>query len=224
LKKERKNWLLMSYKFVGVIGAIIVGMFAVFGARGVNVLNAYLPIVGPPPMRFQAVITNHFHFNLESFEATEESVETSNTVTQLDASAANATNSPAVSNPIFVSSAKTNQVSAATDEKNNSETPTISPISSSSASDLLTVTPQMITDYLQPAQKGNGWANRRNQSDTSVFVPLEMQFAPPTPNTAVKSEAIYNNYNAVSPAPPTPTLSPAAPGESQAIYNNYNAK
>jgi len=215
LKKERKHGLLRSRKFGGMIGAIIASLFAVHEARGVG---AYLPIVGPPPLRFQAVITNHFLFNLESFEA----AEISNEVAQITAPAANATNSPAVANPISISSAKTNQVSAATDEKNNLETQAISPISSSSASDLLTVTPQMITDYLQPAQKGNGWANRRNQSDTSVFVPLEMQFAPPTPNTAVKSEAIYNNYNTASPA--APTSAPAAPGESQAIYNNYNTK
>lgn len=222
MKKERKNGLLRSRKFIGVIGAIIANIFAIHEARGVNALNAYLPIVGPPPLRFQAVITNHFVFNLASFEATEDSVEASNTTAQLAAPATNAASIKAVSAPIFVSSAKTNQVSAAPDEKNNSETPVISPISPSSASDLLTATPEMITDYFQPAQKAGGWVNRRNQSDNSVFVPLEMQFTPPMPNASVKSEAIYNNYNAASPAPPPPA--PTAPGESQAIYNNYNAK
>jgi hypothetical protein len=218
LKKERKNGLLRSRKFISVIGAIIVGVFAVLEARGVG---AYLPIVGSPPLRFQAVITNHFHFNLESFEATEESVETSNTVAQLDAPVTNAANITAVSTPISFSSAKTNQISAATDEENNSEMPVISPNSSSSASDLLTVTPQMITEYLQPAQKATGGAYRKNQSDTSVFVPFEMQFAPPMPGASAKSQAIYNN-NAAPSTPTTPA--PAAPGESQAIYNNYNTK
>jgi hypothetical protein len=219
LKKGRKNRLLRPRKFISVIGAIIVGVFAVHEARGVG---AYLPIVGSPPLRFQAVITNHFLFNSEFFEAMEKLGETSNTVAQLAAPATNAANIGAVSTPLFVSSAKTNQISAATDEKNDSEMPVISPISSSSASDLLTVTPQMITEYLQPAQKADGWANRRNQSDTSVFVPFEMQFAPPTPSASAKSQAIYNNYNAASPAPTTPA--PVAPGESQAIYNNYNTK
>ena len=218
LKKERKNGLLSSRKFIRVIGAIIAGLFATQEAR---VVGEYLPIVGPPPLRFQAVITNDFVFNLEPSEAAEEPVETSNTVAQPDAPAVNVTNIIAVSNSISLSSAETNQASVVTDETNNYETPVISPDSSSSASDLLTVSPQMITEYLQPAQKARGWNNRRNQ-DTAVFVPLDMQFAPPTTNAPVQSEAIYNNYNAAAPATPTPP--PAAPGESQATYNNYNTK
>jgi hypothetical protein len=218
LKKERKSGLLRPRKFVSVIGIIIAGMFAVHEARGVG---EYLPIVGPPPLRFQAVITNHFLFSLESSEATEEPEETSNTVTQLAAPAANVTNIIAVSNSISIAPAETNQTSVVTDETNNPETPVISSDSSPSASDLLTVSPQMITEYLQPAQRSRGWTNRRNQN-TAVFVPLDMQFAPPTTNAPVESEAIYNNYNAAAPATPAPA--PAAPGESQATYNNYNTK
>jgi hypothetical protein len=76
----------------------------------------------------------------------------------------------------------------AADAKNNSVPPYNFTNPSSSASDLLTVTPQMITEYLKPVQTET---NRTDQPGAVIFVPAEMQFMPPTPSAATESHAIY---------------------------------
>jgi len=171
-------------------GAIVFGMVAVYESQGAR---AYLPSVGLPPLRFQAVTTNHLVFDLKSFATAPKPAEITNAPThQITAAAARAADVVAVSNPISSSLENTNQAPVApqsgTDAKDNSETPGISPISSSSASDLLTVTPQMITEYLKPVQNQ---AQPTNQAGTVVFVPTDMQFAPPAPKEPGESQATY---------------------------------
>jgi hypothetical protein len=177
-----------SRKFIGVIGAIITGFFTVLEANGER---AYLPIVGSPPLRFQAITTNHLVFNLESFAQPQKPAETSNAVTQIVAPVANATNLVESSSPASALS-ETNQAAAkpetVADTKNSSVPPFNFASSPSSASDLLTVTPQMITEYLKPAQTET---NRADQPGAVVFVPAEMQFTPPAPNASAESRAIY---------------------------------
>ncbi|HEY1719412.1 MAG TPA: hypothetical protein VGH42_14125 [Verrucomicrobiae bacterium] len=181
-----------SREITGVICAIAAGIFAAHEARGER---AYLPSVGSPPLRFQAVATNHLVFNLESFVMAAQSAEASNAVTQVAAPAANFTNIAAISRQIPAALANanlTNQVpvrpETAPGAKNNSEMPVISPNSPSSAGDLLTVTPQMITEYLKPAQNQT---DQENQTNPTVFVPAEMQFAPPAPKVPGESQATY---------------------------------
>ncbi|HEY5234495.1 MAG TPA: hypothetical protein VIK35_13275 [Verrucomicrobiae bacterium] len=118
--------------------------------------------------------------------------ETSNVVTQI---AANSTNNIAVSRQIPVAPANANQTNQVPVEpetgaggKNNSETPVFSPDASSSASDLLTVTPQMITEYLKPAQTQT---DQTTQTNSVVFVPAELEFAPPAPKASGESQATY---------------------------------
>ena len=179
-----------SRKFVAIAVAIVVGFLAVHEARGER---AYLPAVGAPPLRFQAVITNHFAFNLESIAPPPKTtaISNSNAVAQTVAPAANATNLVENSSPVPVFS-ETNQVPArpeiVTDTKNNSVTPFNFANPSSAASDLLTVTPQMITEYLKPAENDT---NRAAQPGAVVFVPAELQFNPPAPNGSAESRAIY---------------------------------
>jgi hypothetical protein len=176
-------------EITGVLCALATSIFAFHEARGER---AYLPSVGSPPLRFQAFTTNHLVFNLESFVTPVKPAETSNAVTQI---AANSTNNVAVSSQIPVALANANQTNqvpvepeTGAGEKNNSETPVFSPNVSSSASDLLTVTPQMITEYLKPAQTQTDQAN---QTNPVVFVPAELQFAPPAPKAPGESEATY---------------------------------
>ena len=177
------------HKISRVICAFASGIFAFHEARGER---AYLPSVGSPPLRFQAVITNHLVFNLKSFAKTVKPAEASNAVPQI---VANSTNNVAISRQIpaaVTNDSQTNQVPVKPEtddnEKNNSETPVFSPDASSSASDLLTVTPQMITEYLKPAQTETKQAAPTNPV---VFVPAELQFAPPAPKASGESQATY---------------------------------
>ncbi len=176
-------------KITGVLCALATGIVAFHEARGAR---AYLPSVGSPPLRFQAFTTNHLFFNLQSFEMTAQPAESSNVVTQI---AANSTNNAAISRQIPGALAKANQTNqvpveleTGTGEKNNSETPVFSPDASSSASDLLTITPQMITEYLKPAQSQT---EQPIQTNPVVFVPAELQFAPPAQKAPGESQATY---------------------------------
>ncbi len=175
-------------RFVGVTGAVAGGLLAIHPARGAR---AYLPVVGPPSLRLQVITKNHLVFNLESFREPPKAAET-NTVAHTVAPAAVATNIIAAPNPIPIVAANTNQANqvpakpeTVADAKNNPVPPFNFPNPSAAASDLLTVTPQMITEYLKPAQ------NAADQPGTVVFVPVEMQFTPPTPKTSGESQAIY---------------------------------
>jgi hypothetical protein len=187
------NRFLKSRKFAGVIGAIVVGIFIVNPARGER---AYLPAVGAPPLRFQAFTTNHLVFDLKSFVATAKPAEILNAAAPV-AMPANPTNLVAVSNQIPVSAAIINQENPipakpeiVADAKKSFTQRTDSEISSPAASDLLTVTPQMISEYLKPEQNE---ASRVEQPGPIMFVPPEMQFTPPAPKTSGESRAIYKS-------------------------------
>jgi hypothetical protein len=189
LNHEGMSRFSKSREITGVICAIASGIILVHEARGER---AYLPSVGSPPLRFQAFTTNHLVFNLESFVMPAKPAGTSNAVTQI---AANFTKKIAVSSqtPVALANAnQTNQVPLKPENgaggKNNSETPVFSPNASSSASDLLTVTPQMITEYLKPAQTQT---EQPNETNSAVFVPAELQFAPPAPKAPGESQATY---------------------------------
>jgi hypothetical protein len=60
---------------------------------------------------------------------------------------------------------------------------------STSASDLLTVTPQMIAQYLKPESNGT---NTMDRPGTVVFVPADMPFMPPPVKTDTDSRASYH--------------------------------
>jgi hypothetical protein len=81
------------------------------------------------------------------------------------------------------------------DGKNNAARPFNFSFAQAAASDLLAVTPQMISEYLKPDR------NETNQLDAPgvvVFVPAQMQFAPTSTKTtatshAGESRATYNS-------------------------------
>ena len=146
------NGLLKLRRQMVLMVATIAGLLDVHHAR---CERAYLPSVGSPPLRIQAVTTNRLVFNLENFAQPPKPEEASNAVVQMVVPAANPTNLVENSSLISVSS-ETNQSAVkpetAADAKNNSVPPYNFTNPSSSASDLLTVTPQMITEYLKPVQ------------------------------------------------------------------------
>jgi hypothetical protein len=175
-------------ELAAVIFAVFVGMMATQPARGEN---AYLRVVGAPPVRFQAMTTNNSWLAFKSSATVTKLAANSNVKKPTGTTSANITNSVVVFHS--TASLATNQTSVlpetVTDEKNSPETPVFSPNSSSSASDLLTVTPQMITEYLKPAAREAAPGAETNQS--MVFVPAEMQFTPPAPKASGESQATY---------------------------------
>ncbi len=55
---------------------------------------------------------------------------------------------------------------------------------------MLTVTPQMITEYLKP---GQNQTQQTNQNGGVLFVPAEMQLAPASPGVSGASQATYKS-------------------------------
>lgn len=187
LNQAGMNGLIKYRHSTGVICLIVAGLFFV---REVSAARAYLRVVGPPPLRFQAMTTNDFVYDPKLFSLEPKLAETvSNAVNQIAATATNADNSVAISpsvtnvNPVAVSP------EIAADEGKNSAPHFNFNFATASASDLLTVTPQMITQYLKPEANAT---NSLDRPGAVVFVPAEMQFSPPTKITAV-SRGIEGN-------------------------------
>lgn len=175
----------------GVIGIIAAVAFFI---RSAQAARAYLPAVGAPPLRFQAVTTNYFVFDPKLFLPPTNLVATvSNVVNQ-----ATTTNDVAVTPPPATNETLTASSLPATPDDNQNYIPR--PFrrynfnfSTASASDLLTVTPQMIAPYLKPDPNVT---NALDRPGAVVFVPAEMQFTPP------------------------PTSAESRPGESRATYRS----
>jgi len=159
----------------------VVGMFTAFQARG---QYGYLVLVGPPPMRFVAKTTNEFliatRFPLPPPQPEPEPVAISNAVVEIPTppeTNADIAKIPAVTDAIppvpLAALPATNQasvISVSSGGNNPADT-------SASAGDLLTTTPQMIMQYLQP-DSNNGSLNQTNHPATTVFVPTWMGFVP----------------------------------------------
>lgn len=192
-------------QLTGAICAVIV-LFSF--AHPAQATYAYLPIVGAPALRIEVVSTNSFNYLafsrvLSALEAkTAEAVSNAaNLATAAAANTNNANKSGAISSTTAAAAIPTpssfmvnNQVpihlEAVSGGGNNSQQPYNFAFPPSTASDLLTVTPQMITQYLKPD------ANETNQLDRPgvvVFVPADMPFTPPTQKAAPESRAIYQS-------------------------------
>ena len=181
---------------MGAAGAIAAVLFFAHAAQGER---AYLPVVGSPPLRFMAINTNDFVFKAKFSDATAKPVNT-------NSSAANAATLPAVQPTNNVEAAR--QIPAAIaeaqrpsekmqpveDENKNAAEGYNPDFSSPSASDMLTVTPQMINQYLRPGRyRGGNGTNEFDQPGAVVFVPAQMQFTPPAPKNSAESQAIYRS-------------------------------
>ncbi|MGC9941084.1 MAG: hypothetical protein ABSE48_04570 [Verrucomicrobiota bacterium] len=198
---------------IGLIWAVL-GLFTiVFPAHA---LYAYLPMVGAPELRIEVTTTNSFNYlafsnAFAALEAkTAEAISKATSMATASATNTNNTNSSgALSTTTTTASAMNNRASSVPSGANvyMASSPTSAPgwetdtekdgpqpgnfaFPSSSASDLLTVTPQMITQYLKPE------ANETNQLDRHgvvVFVPADMPFMPPTQKNVPESRAIYQS-------------------------------
>lgn len=181
-------------KIFGVLFAIVLGGFA---AREIHANSAYLPSVGPPPLRFQMVSMLNPLLAAKLFPPLfpPKTNSVANTNTAEEEVAMKPINNQAVSNTNLIAPANTNVATAATNatvlpmamtDTNIPLQPLGSILSPSSASDLLTVTPQMLIEYLKPVQAGT------NQTE-GVVAPAAVQFVPPTPAVPAESRAIYKS-------------------------------
>jgi hypothetical protein len=187
VNKNGMSRLLKSCTFIAPVYFLVAVVILFFETTG---KCAYLSVVGSPPLRFQVPSTNHLDFKLESFAQIPKPPETSNATaeatepmanTNAEENLAETSNAPSVlaANPPApkispeILPAKTNEnVVVENDSQNNTDA---SPISSSSDADLPTVTPQMIAEYLRPPPN-----ERTGATNNIMFVPVEMQFPPPT--------------------------------------------
>jgi hypothetical protein len=134
--------------------------------------SAYLKQIGPSPLRF-SLASASFSFVLPSVltqpSATTNSTEIANTTPD-----STATNIVALQNP---AQSHNFPVPPTPDSQNNStETP--------SASDMLVVSPQMLTEYFKPGPDGTNSVN-------TVILPVPVGFTPPSAKPS--SQAIYKS-------------------------------
>jgi hypothetical protein len=188
-------------KYLNLTGMICAVVAAFSFAREAPAEFAYLPVVGVPPMRIEVVTTNEFNYLAfrEGLSAAGTNLATASTASTINNDNSSAT-SPSIpktianNNPAGNPTAANVLISTGSETGDDGEKDGRQPINfafpSSTASDLLTVTPQMITQYLKPE------ANETNQLDRPgvvVFVPADMPFMPPTQKTVPESRAIYQS-------------------------------
>jgi hypothetical protein len=187
-------------------GMMAVLLAAVSFAHAARAISPYLPFTGMPPLRFEVLTTNSFNYlafsqQLPALEAKLANA-SSNALLAANSDTKVNTNSLANSSPVAVPvvSSKTGANSPdvyistsqgnASDQEKNSSQPLNFAFPSPSASDLLTVTPQMLTQYLRPEQNET---NQVDQPGAVVFVPADLPFMPPTQASSPESRAVYQS-------------------------------
>jgi hypothetical protein len=161
--------------------------------------GAYLSSLGPPPLRFQVATTNNALFLSELTLPKPVLEKVADTNPPAATQTTNTGESAKVSSPASLTVADTNQIKdkivAAMAVTNAEKNPTNNPVvSSAAASDLLTVTPQMINEYLKPPPSEVD-TNQSSpfQSGMAILVPAELGFTPPMPQASGESRAIYKS-------------------------------
>jgi hypothetical protein len=185
LNQAGMNGLPMYRQLTGMICLMLAEFFCVHAQAA---SRAYLPATGVPPLRFQIVTSNYFVFDPKLFPPQPKPSEIDSNAVNTLAASTNPTHSTAISQPVASSPANAGPllVGAETspDERKDAVSHFKFDFSSAAASDLLTVTPQMITQYLKP---DSAETNRLDRPGAVVFVPAEMQFTPP--NTKITAES-----------------------------------
>jgi hypothetical protein len=162
--------------FPGVVIAIL-AMQKVQGGQ------LYLAIVGPPPLRFEAAATNDPVFIAEL--ALPKPNDTMAEVSILP------TNSPAATVPVPVPNESKNVLTAASPSGFLSDAAKSAEGLLGPASNLLSVMPRMMTEYLKPIREGGAGDDSNSfQPGETIFVPAELGFVPPMPD---QNRAIYRS-------------------------------
>ena len=197
------------------MGAVCVIAVLLPFVRKASAIYAYLPMTGAPEIRMQEVMTNSFSYMAfsQSYAALQaKTAEALSNATELATAARNTNNSSGSAAISASAGANSNSKTGAgtgagsggagastylstspeamTDDEKNNRQPANFAFPSSTASDLLTVTPQMLTQYLRP---DSNETNHLDRPGVVVFVPADMPFMPPTPKAAPESRAIYQS-------------------------------
>jgi len=137
--------------------------------------DAYLPLIGPPPMRFEVALAKTFVYTRAKAVVEETkplAIASTNAVVEL----------PNVSVPEPVTNAVSEILPSVPDNE------TVAPVFTppySPAAEMLLITPQMLAEYFKPAPGAT------NAAGVSVFVPVQLGFTPPTEKTPPSSRATY---------------------------------
>ncbi|HXT12487.1 MAG TPA: hypothetical protein VN873_13060 [Candidatus Angelobacter sp.] len=157
-----------------MVAAMILALCAAPKTRG-NI--PYLKQSGPSPLRFSPTLAEMTSFDLPAL-LIERASPTNTTESTETKSVESKTNSPAISSAPVLPPPATVPVTATAEPQNNSA-------SGPSASDLLVVSPQMLTEFFKPDASGTNTA-------TPVVTPAApVGFTPPS--VAPSSRATYNS-------------------------------
>lgn len=192
---EKRRW----GQWLSALGALIAVLYLLPETRAVV---CYLTKVGPPPLRIWMISTNVFdysRFELELAAKAQAKPATDSTTNQMAITTTDEITEP-VSSQNLTNSEKTKP-----DETYSTETTPDTGAGAHSgaiprenfnfpattASDLLTVTPQMIAQYLKPESYGTN-NNTMDRPGAVVFVPADMPFVPPPVKGNADSRASYH--------------------------------
>jgi hypothetical protein len=153
---------------------VVAGMLALCAAQQIRGKSAYLKQIGPPPLRFSAA-TPPLSFALPPMLA-ERPAPTNSTEIAVPKPNPVETNTVALTSTPIPSVTTNLPAQSSLDLPNNLPRP-------ASASDMLVVSPQMLTEFFKPGLEGTN-------SATPAIVPEPVWFTPPLATPS--SQAIYN--------------------------------
>jgi hypothetical protein len=160
----------------------------------------YLTRLGPPPLRILMTSTNVFDYSRFELElaAKAQAKPNADSITNQMATSATETNTEPLSPENLTRpgkatmeenySAGTSPDTSTEDQSGNMPKGNFN-FPSTTASDLLTVTPQMIAQYLKPESYGT---NTMDRPGAVVFVPADMPFVPPPVKANSDSRASFH--------------------------------
>jgi hypothetical protein len=168
------NKILNALTRNGIVPAMAMVLLAIQSLSGAE---SYLKSVGPPPLRFEYVDNNNTLFLSEL------------TLPRLKPVA-----QPPMPPPQPKASLETNSMAGGTVAGAGNGVP-ILPVPAenalspnSSASDMLSITPQMISEYFKPYRAEGAPEPSPDQRGQTFSVPAELGFVPPTPGSRTTSK------------------------------------
>lgn len=176
--------ILKVLNFSEVILALIIGLLAARSAQG---RQAYLPLVGPPPLRFEIPTTNTPAILAElTLPVPESETETNQDTTK---TAANKNELPFAPPPVLP--AATLAAASMYHKETVVDTAQGAPPPPNPASNMLNIAPQMFNQYFMPTPGGGAVVEPNGyQPGDTVLVPAELGFVPPLPP---ESRAVYKS-------------------------------
>jgi hypothetical protein len=169
------NKILNALTRNGIVPAMEMVLLAMQSVSGAE---SYLKSVGPPPLRFEYVDNNNTLF-----------------LSELALPRLKPVAQPPMPPPQPAANPETNSATSGTAVGAENGVPILpgpaknAPYPDSSASDMLSITPQMISEYFKPKQPESAPEPSPFQRGQSIFVPAELGFVPPTSG----SRAIYHS-------------------------------